>query len=290
MMLTIFTPTYNRANLLERLYCSLLTQTNHNFEWIIIDDGSTDNTQDTVNKWIGDNAININYIQKPNGGKHTAYNVGVQNAKGDLCVCVDSDDYLSDDAVDSILSSWKNTTYSTSCAGIIGQKKDIHNTRFISQLPDGVELTLYQLDYEYKCIGDKCFIFRTDVAKEYTFPVVKNEKFFPESYLYDMIGKNHTFITLGKDVNICEYQQDGYSSGFINLMINNPTGFKAYYSQRIDLACTLYERMGYLVRYSAFDVLSRRNEYSYYGKYKFWVTAVRPLGWLLTKYYKHKNK
>lgn len=288
MKLTIFTPTYNRANLLERLYRSLLAQTNNNFEWIIIDDGSTDNTREKVNNWIEDKLISINYLHKLNGGKHTAYNMGVKNSKGDLCVCIDSDDYLSNDAVDSILDCWENQTYSMNCAGIIGQKIDVHNTNFISGLPDYVELTLYQLDYEYKCKGDKCFIFRTDIAKDYLFPIVENEKFFPESYVFDMIGKKHTFITLRKEVNICEYQEDGYSNNFINLMLNNPIGFKAYYCQRIDMSYTFSEKLGYIIRYNAFDILSNDNQYNYKGKYKLLVLVFKPFGWLLTKYYKHK--
>ena len=290
MLLTIFTPTYNRANLLERLYYSLLVQTNNNFEWVIIDDGSKDNTGEKVNGWINEGSIKIKYLYKSNGGKHTAHNIGVENSSGDLCVCVDSDDYLTNTAVENILLCWEKQSHSSNCAGIIGQKKDINNTRFISKLPKYVELTLYELDYKYKCIGDKCFILKTDIAQKYYFPIIENEKFFPESYVFDKIGASYTFVTLNEDITMCEYQEEGYSNNFINLMLNNPTGFKAYYFQRIDIAHTTKERLGYIIRYNAFDILSNDTKYNYQGKYSFLVCMLKPLGWILTKYYNFKRR
>ena len=105
--LTIFTPTYNRADILNKAYKSLKRQTNKDFIWLVVDDGSIDNTEDVVKGWIDENIIEIKYIKKENGGKHTAYNVAVENTSTELImIALDSDDYLSDDAVEIILDTW----------------------------------------------------------------------------------------------------------------------------------------------------------------------------------------
>ena len=105
--LTIFTPAYNRAYTLHKCYESLKRQTNKNFKWMIIDDGSTDNTVDLVAKWKEKSDFEIIYIYKQNGGMHTAHNTAYQNIDTELNVCIDSDDYLTDDAIDKILSFWE---------------------------------------------------------------------------------------------------------------------------------------------------------------------------------------
>ena len=106
-MLTIITPTYNRENTLKNAYHSLLDQTNKDFEWLIIDDGSKDNTKKLVKEFIKENKITITYHYKENGGKHTALNEGIKKAKGDYILILDSDDTLTKDAVHLVLTSWK---------------------------------------------------------------------------------------------------------------------------------------------------------------------------------------
>ena len=118
--ITIFTPAYNRAHLLQRLYDSLLIQTYKNFEWLIVDDGSTDNTKQIVDKFIEENKLQIKYIYKDNGGKHTAINTGVQQAKFDLFLIVDSDDFLPEDAVSLTFKAWQNVKDNSKVCGIIG--------------------------------------------------------------------------------------------------------------------------------------------------------------------------
>lgn len=290
MLLSIFTPTFNRSKLLIRLYDSLLKQTNKNFEWIVVDDGSTDNTRQVIESLNNENLINIKYFYKPNGGKHTAYNLAVENCKGDLCFCVDSDDFLSEFAVENILTCWMNFKHSDNCAGIIAKKRDLHNKVFMSDLPSNKEITLFELDNVYKCVGDKCFVFNTSIAINYLFPEFANEKFFPESYIYDSIGSKYKFISLNNEICICEYQLDGYSNNFINVMINNPIGFKLFYRQRISMSKTFVELFKYSIRFNAFRILSMDNKVGFKG-FKFLVIVFTiPLGWLLTKYYKLKKR
>ena len=122
-MLTVFTPSYNRANCLPRLYESIKAQSNKNFEWLIVDDCSVDETEIIVREWVNDGSIKIRYIYQENGGKARAFNNGVKNAEGELFFCVDSDDYLPNDAVELILDRW-NKVDDAKIAGIIGLKEN----------------------------------------------------------------------------------------------------------------------------------------------------------------------
>lgn len=290
IMITIFTPTYNRGTLLYRIYDSLKTQTVRDFEWLIVDDGSSDNTEEIVNKWIKEQAIKIKYICKENGGKHTAFNVGVQNANGDLFFCVDSDDFLPENSVENILKAW-NRANDRNIAGIIGKKTDTDGKLLCGEFPKGIlSVSAYDLVRKHQCYGEKSMVYRTDVLKKFPYPEIENERFIGECVVYDRIDKEYTMLLLDEVLTICEYQPDGLTGTIFSTMLKNPTGYKIYYSGRIDIALTFKERFGYIIRYNAFDILSGDEAYNYYGKHKFWVTALKPIGWLLTKYYNHKNK
>ncbi len=267
--ITIFTPTYNRCDKLKRLYKSILSQNNKNLEWLIVDDGSTDGTKDYISKIIEDNEVNIRYIHKSNGGKYTAYNEALKNANGYLFFCVDSDDMLSDSAIDKIYEFWYSSDKTDCCCGIIAMKSEVSGRLRIDDLPENVgEITLWELDNVYKCWGDKCFIFITSIAKKYFFPEIGDEKFFPESYIYDKIGLEHSFLIMNTVLNECEYFDGGYTDQLVKLMLKNPTGYKIFYSQRIDMAYTLKKKMGYIIRYNVFKYLSKDKNYDYKGKYR----------------------
>lgn len=288
-MITIFTPTYNRAKLLSRLYDSLKTQTASDFEWLIVDDGSVDDTEHIVKKWIDENIVNIRYIRQENGGKHRAFNNGVKNAKGELFFCVDSDDYVFEKCVELIVDTW--TGVKDSCiSGIIAFKADINGKLLCNQFPVGVkETNTYELIRKHNCYGEKSLIYKTSVLKEFPYPEIDGEKFIGECVVYDRIDEKYKLLLLPKVITICEYQPDGLTNVIFSNMLKNPTGYKIYYKQRIDMAYTLKERMGYIIRYNAFNIMSDDNKYNYNGKYNLLVLMFKPFGWLLTKYYKHKD-
>lgn len=117
--LTVFTPLYNRINTLKRTYESLKRQTSKDFVWLIIDDGSTDNPYEIIKEWIKiNNGFEIKYVYKENGGMHTAHNTAYENIDTELNVCVDSDDYMPDNAVQLIIDCW-NKNKNKGYAGII---------------------------------------------------------------------------------------------------------------------------------------------------------------------------
>jgi len=287
MFLTIFTPAYNRCDLLCRLYKSLLNQTNKSFEWLIVDDGSSDNTKNVVESWTEAGLINIRYIYQNNGGKYKAFNKGVKEADTELFFCVDSDDFVTDNAVEIILTAWKKHKNDSSLSGILAVKVDQNKKRLSDMLPQGIaKCNTYLLSTKYKCNGEWALIYKTEILKNNLFPEFENTKFMPEILIYDKIAKCYDMLLIDKAVNVCEYQGDGYSSSYIRTMIENPIGFKLYYAQRIDMALNLKERAGYILRYSAFKFLSTDNKYNYAGKHKLLCIMAAPFGFAVAVRYK----
>lgn len=288
-MITVFTPTYNRKELLFRLYESLLGQTSKDFEWLIVDDGSSDGTEETINSFIKENKIPITYIAKSNGGKHTAFNLGVKNANGELFFCVDSDDFLPPNAIEDIINA-SDKISQNNISGIIAYKNDINGKRLSNELPSDISYsTAYILDKIHGCCGEWSFIYKTEILKNNLYPEIKGEKFIGESVLYDKLGNSFDMYLLNKIVTTCEYQNDGLTSHFFATMLKNPIGYKIYYGQRIDMALSFTERIGYGVRYNAFKLLSRESKHDYKGKHKTLITLLRPLGHLLKHYYNINN-
>jgi glycosyltransferase involved in cell wall biosynthesis len=290
-LITIMTPTYNRANLLKRLYESLLEQKNTNFEWLIVDDGSTDNTKSLVDKLINKRKIKIRYIFQKNGGKYKAFNTGIEAANGKLFFCVDSDDVLASDVIDLIEMSWHKIKNLQNVSGILALKVDSKGILLSDRIPEGLKLEhLYSLNTIYNIKGEFSLVYKTEILKEYKFPDVSPEKFVGECVLYDQIDKSYKMYIVNSIFTICEYQSDGYTNNIVSNMIKNPTGYKIYYSQRIDMANTLKERISYIVRYNAFAKMSKDKRYMYKGKYSILVKLFSITGVLGKKYYYRKMK
>lgn len=226
--ITVFTPTYNRGKLLQRLYESLCKQTNQNFIWIIIDDGSTDETSEIVKKFILDEKINIEYLYQKNSGKHVAHNKAVKMAKTELFFCVDSDDYLTDKAIQLILEKWNSVEHKDNIGGIVAYRGYDETSIIGNVFPNenGID-SLTNLHQNGK-VGDTALIFRTDVLREYPFPCFENEKFLRESIAYDMIDKKYNLIILKKIIYIGEYLSNGLSKNATNYEMASPKGAALY--------------------------------------------------------------
>ena len=235
-MVTIFTPTFNRAYRLTDLYNSLLSQTSTNFEWIIVDDCSTDNTEKLVQSWIQENKINIIYHkQNQNGGKHRAINKGVNFAHGDLFFIVDSDDFLTEDAVESIETEWSFCENKDRYAGLCFRKmtKDLSffennksQYKILGKDFPEYKCSANSIDIAYKwgCNTDKAEIFKTNVLKKYPFPEIKGENFCEEVIVWFKIAKkkNGLLLCVNKGIYICEYLPDGLSANLGEKMKKSP--------------------------------------------------------------------
>lgn len=253
--LTIFTPTYNRAYILPQLYNSLTRQTDKNFCWLVVDDGSTDETELLFNKWVQENLIDIKYIKQVNGGKMRAHNTGVKACDTDLFVCVDSDDYVVDDAVENILDNYKNWETRYEISGMIAYKGKKDNNLLSSVFPKGVKIITLGDLYRKGFSGDTTLVYRTKILQEYLFPEIVGEKFVTEDYVYCQIDEKYKMILNPKIITICEYLQDGYTKNAIRLIVNNPKGMLNYYNLKIVYAKSIKERALYVIRYTAFAKL-----------------------------------
>lgn len=236
MMITVFTPTYNRGYIIPNLYKSLQRQTNNNFEWLVIDDGSTDNTAELFDKYIKEaNDFKITYQKVPNGGKHRAINKGVHLASGDLFFIVDSDDYLTDNAVEKILlleasiPEEKKDTFAGVCecrgysATVIIGKTYSH---------DGyLDITMLERP-KYGIYGDKAEVFYTDILRKYPFPEFEGENFVTECVVWDRIAFDGYKLRFDNDiVYICDYLSDGLTAHYEDLYDKNPKSYGLYVYQ-----------------------------------------------------------
>ena len=226
-LLTIFTPTYNRAHTLPRTYRSLLRQENKDFIWLIVDDGSTDNTREMVDSWTKlQSGFEIRYIYKENGGMHTAHNTAYENIDTELNTCIDSDDELAEGAVEYIIRFWKKYG-GDSYAGIVGLDADLNTGKVIgTRFPKGMKETTLGVFYRNGGRGDKKLVYRTDLMKKIPpYPVFEGEKYVYLSYKYGICDKMYPLLTTNKILCNVEYQQDGSSMNMIRQYRRNPKGF-----------------------------------------------------------------
>lgn len=226
--LTIFTPTYNRKDLLQRGYEALKRQTLKDFIWMIVDDGSSDNTEEVVRKWMQqDNGFSIEYYYKENGGLYTTYNYAVERSNTELMVCIDSDDYMPDDAVEKIISFWKKHG-SNNYAGIVGLDFDLNNHVIGDYLPNQKSVNLIDLlTGKYKIYnGDRTNVIRTEVYKKYT-PLIgfEGEKNFNPHYIHLCISKDYDFLVLNENLRYVEYQPNGMTNNIFEQYYNSPRSF-----------------------------------------------------------------
>lgn len=223
--LTVFTPTYNRKDLLPRLYNSLKNQTDKDFIWMIIDDGSTDGTNTLIMEWILEDIIEIKYHYKENGGLHTGYNTAISLINSELCVCIDSDDFMPSGAVSTILHHW-NKYGGEDYAGIIGLDFNLHGQAIGGDLPDikAVHFIALQTKYGYK--GDLKFVHRTKLLKQFIpMPSFKGEKNFNPIYAFLQADQQKPLLILNENLCFVDYQENGMTNNIFYQYRNSPYSF-----------------------------------------------------------------
>lgn len=244
MKFTIFTPTYNRKELLKNLYESLKNQTYKDFEWIIVDDGSSDGTELSVRQFLDEKILDIKYFYKENGGKQRAYNYGVEKARGELFICLDSDDKYVDNALETILKYWKKYENNREIAGMgylsIYENGEVIGTKFPK---DEMITTQFDIYNKYKVKGDKGLMFRTKILKQFPFPVFKGEKFTTEAVVYNRISEKYKMLYINEKIEIKEYQGDGLTSKYNELLMRNPQGQALYHNERNRHKMTFKEKI-----------------------------------------------
>lgn len=242
-MISIVTATYNRAHLLPRLYQSLKSQENKDFEWVVIDDGSVDNTESLIMEFMGENLININYIKKNNGGKHTALNMGIQIAKYDYIFFVDSDDFLPVKSVKIIkdkINLIKDHSDYAYIAGVCGLIADFKGNLIGTRLDQDVICNYITYRYKYKVLGDKAEIFKKAVLLDFLFPTFDDEKFCPEALIWNRISEKYTMFFFNEVVYFREYLDGGLTSKIVEIRKKSPKATLLYYYEFVQLDLGVY--------------------------------------------------
>lgn len=233
--ITILTPTYNRASLLPRLFDSLLRQTNKDFEWIVVDDGSTDDTREVVAnlKEKCGGAFPMGYVYKANGGKHMAINIGAERARGELLFIADSDDLLTDDALETVANSWHDISDDKSFAGIAGLDITMDTREVIgSGLPqEHIDCNAIDIRYRHHVTGDMKEVFRTEVLREFPFPEFAGERFCPEQLVWFRMARRYRLRYINKPIYIADYQPDGITAGITRARMRNPSASMLTYAE-----------------------------------------------------------
>jgi len=238
---TICIPTYNRAYTLKRALTSLENQSFSDFEVIIVDDGSTDNTEDIISVFNKNTKLKIRYIKKENGGKYTALSIGIKEALGEFFLILDSDDLLLENALGQFEETWKSIpdTEKINYCGVMGRSSD-QNGRLIGNLFPKKRFVSSYVDFHFISgrkhgpYGDCCEIIKTSILKKYSFPLYDNLKFIPEAYITDQIGISYKLLCINDVFQTKEYLLDGITKNIQKHEKENAVGYLEYYICLLD--------------------------------------------------------
>lgn len=303
--LTVFTPAYNRAHTIWRTYESLCRQTCKDFCWLVVDDGSTDNTRQLVASWIGltkssadftgqcEAGFSIRYIWKENGGLHTGYNTAYANIDTELCVCIDSDDWMPDDAVEKIVRCWKEKG-GDRYAGIMGLDFDTKGKPLGGYFPDNLHET-YFLDMYINNIhrADTKEVMRTELMKQVAPQIgFEREKNFNPVYMFLQVCDNYPLLVLNENLCIVEYQQDdSMSRGIYRQYINSPRSFAKLRLLEMGLKRNTFKhRFRSAIHYVSSCIIAKDKNWLRQAPNKMLVLAAAPLGVALSAYVRSKAK
>ena len=257
--ISILTPTYNRGKLLLPLYESLKNLTFENFEWLIVDDGSEDDTEQYALSWIAHNIENaefpIRYIKKSNGGKHTAINRGVREANGELILILDSDDTLPADSLATIAQYYEQCKGYKDCAGVCGLMAH-HDGQLIGTGFPKEPMYESALQFRYaekgNVTGDLLEVYKTSVMREFPFPEIENEKFCPESLVWNRIANKYKLFCFKKVIYYRDYLEGGLTSKIVRIRMNSPIASTMTYAEMLDYNISLKWKIRSAINYWRF--------------------------------------
>lgn len=280
--LTVFTPAYNRAHTLHLCYESLLRQSSSDFRWLVIDDGSTDGTRELVLGWIAEGKIAITYHHQPNGGMHAAHNAAYRLIDTELNVCIDSDDYLADNAVELIVERWEKEG-SDRYAGLVGLDARFDGTL----IGTGFESAATTLSgfYMRGGKGDKKLVYRTSVIKSVPeYPVFEGEKYVGLGYKYLLVDLRCELLTMNEILCHVDYGDDGSSRNMYAQYFRNPRGFAFIRREAMRHHPSRRRRFTEAIHYVSSSIICRDGSFLAHSPRKAMTLAAVPLGAVLYSY------
>ncbi len=291
-IITVYTPTYNRGYCLHQLYDSLCTQTLEfdKFEWLIVDDGSNDNTADLVNEWILKSPFKIFYYKQINEGKMAKLNFIHKAIDTELCTCVDSDDYLMDTGLSDILQKWVEIKDFSGIAGMVGLDIFKNGKVVGTEFPKGLDKIKFCHFDKLGVKGDKKFVYRTSIISSYPdYPSFHGEKFPAPGYLYRLIDVDYDLWILNKPLCVVEYLDDGLSKNKYIQFKKTPHSFMFYRQERMRLALNYSERYKSAVHYVSSCIFAKEGLFKN-NSYPLTTILAFPFGLLLNLYIRKTSK
>lgn len=293
--ITVFTPAYNRADLLPRCFESMKKQTNKDFIWMVIDDGSIDNTKELVNSWIENNdGVEIQYYYKENGGLHTAYNEAIAHIETQLCVCIDSDDWMPNDAIEKILDFWKENG-SEEYAGIVGLDFTPDGKVIGDLLPNQKTVNLIDLMTGKYHInnGDRTNVIRTELYKKYApMKIFQGEKNFNPHYMHLQISMEKDFLVLNENLRYVEYQSGGMTDSILRQYEDSPNSFAEIRKLYLSFPNTTFKfKFRHSIHLVSSCILAKKFKEAVKDSPCKWITILAiPFGIMLSGYIKIKTR
>ena len=255
MKLSILTATYNRADYLEKLYKSILDNietSNLKTEWIIINDGSTDNTEEVIEKIVLENRIEIKYLFQENSGKMSAINRGMEEVTGELVVDCDSDDFFASNAFKVIEQNASKLLDNERIYALCFLKQDLlGNISGKNFSKNYMESTMFDLYFKQNIQGEKILVFNTKIRKKFKHELEQNEKFITEARMYHKMDENHKILCINEAIEIGDYKEDGYTKNIIKIFKTNPNGYYNYFKEILqkDMRGVLLKKKLYILKH-----------------------------------------
>lgn len=248
--ITVFTPTFNRGYLMNKLFHSLNSQTNKHFEWLIVDDGSIDQTGELVETFKEQADFEIRYFYQQNGGKHRAINHGLDLARGELFFIVDSDDSLTDDAIEKIFNNYSGIAFDNSFAGI-AFNRGFSKKRIVGETFEGTYIDCDNLHRaNSNILGDKAEVYRTEILKSIKFPEIDGENFMSEVVLWNEVARRgYKLRWFNEIIYFCDYLEDGLTKNSEKILFNNPIAHQMMTKELLQINFTLKRKFGMIYNY-----------------------------------------
>ena len=285
MLITVFTPTYNRAHLLPRVYESLCRQTFRDFEWVIVDDGSVDDTKSVIDKLtINNGQLTIRYFRQENGGKHRAINRGVKEARGELFLILDSDDTLPPQSLELIYHYYQQIKDDASFGGVCGYMAH-HDGTIIGRGNDEdvLDANSIEMRYKYNIQGDMLEVFRTSVMREIPFPEIQGEKFVSEALVWNRIACKYKLRIFHEVVYYRDYLDGGLTDKIVKIRMTSPIASMMTYAELNSYLIPFVSKVKAAINYWRFRCCVQNgndndNGNGDYPKLKWWWNWVMPIG------------
>lgn len=278
-MVTVFTPTYNRVHTLGKLFNSLCAQSCKDFEWVIVDDGSKDDTKQLVADFEQSADFPIRYMRQSNRGKHIAINTGIKAARGELFFIVDSDDEIPDDSIEKVCQLYDTIRNQESYGGIAGVMKSIDGSIIGGRKDyDAIDSNSIDIRYKHNVSGDLCEIFKTIVLREFSFPEYDGEKFCPEALVWNRIATQYKLRFTSEPLCIREYLPDGLTAKIVRIRREAPMGSMTYYSELRGYDIPFVQKVKASINFWRFAPLRLYGKARSMGMINFWSLMSWPLG------------